>query len=79
MVNLVALCAIVLPLLAVTGSASDLGESGPVSREIDINLGFNSPRNRKVAAAWWADWHSDLLPLDKVSWKKYTHMTYAFA
>ena len=75
MVNLVAFCAIVLPFLAVTGSASGLGDSGTVSREIDTNPGSD----RKVAAAWWADWHSKLLPLDKVSWEKYTHMIYAFA
>ena len=80
MVNkLVALWAVALPLLAVAGSAPDPGDSVTHSNEVDIDLDLNFPRNGKVAAAWWAGWHPDLLPLDKVSWKKYTHMTYAFA
>ncbi|KAF8165591.1 endochitinase [Crassisporium funariophilum] len=34
----------------------------------------------KVAAAWYAGWHATTgFPLSKVSWHKYTHMTYAFA
>lgn len=35
----------------------------------------------KVAAAWYAGWHGweEDFPLSKVSWSKYTHMTYAFA
>ncbi|KAF9528012.1 chitinase [Crepidotus variabilis] len=39
--------------------------------------GFWAPT--KVAAAWYAGWHQSEFPLDKVSWSKYTHMTYAFA
>jgi hypothetical protein len=79
MVNSVALCAIVLPLLVVTGSASVQEDSVSPMSSVDVDLGLNPPTNGKVAAAWWAGWHSDLLPLDKISWKKYTHMTYAFA
>ena len=75
MINLVTLSAAVLPFLAVTGSAASLGDSGTVLREIDTNL---RPTD-KVAAAWWADWRSDIQPLDKISWQKYTHITYAFA
>ncbi|KAJ6583772.1 glycoside hydrolase family 18 protein [Mycena sp. CBHHK59/15] len=36
----------------------------------------------KVATAWYAGWHADsapAFPLSKVSWEKYTHLTYAFA
>ena len=79
MVNLVALWVIVLPFLAVTGSASDPGDPAIFSTEVDVDLNLNFPKHGKVAATWWAAWHPDLLPLDKVSWKKYTHMTYAFA
>jgi len=79
MVNLVVLWAVALPLLAVTGSASALGDSVAVSVDVDVNLNSNLAGNSKVAAAWWAGWHPNLLPLDRVSWRKYTHMTYAFA
>ncbi|RDB21041.1 Chitinase A1 [Hypsizygus marmoreus] len=34
----------------------------------------------KVATAWYAGWHSTTgFPLSKVSWSKYTHLTYSFA
>ncbi|KAF9567358.1 chitinase [Agrocybe pediades] len=34
----------------------------------------------KVASAWYAGWHADAgFPLSKVSWSKYTHLTYSFA
>ncbi|CAA7260882.1 unnamed protein product [Cyclocybe aegerita] len=35
----------------------------------------------KVAAAWYAGWHAGAsdFPLSKVSWAKYTHLTFAFA
>lgn len=75
MVNLGALCAIVSPFLVV----SVRGDSIAASNGIDVNLDLNVGNGGKIAAAWWAGWHSDLLPLDKVSWKKYTHMNYAFA
>ncbi|RDB20192.1 Chitinase A1 [Hypsizygus marmoreus] len=36
--------------------------------------------SNKVATAWYAGWHStNGFPLSKVSWSKYTHLTYAFA
>ena len=79
MLSSVALCAVVLPLLIVTGSA--FSPENPVSHSdlAGVDLGLNSPGNGKIAAAWWAAWHPALLPLDEISWKKYTHMTYAFA
>jgi len=37
-------------------------------------------KHSRVAAAWYAGWHADSgYPLSKVSWSKYTHLTYAFA
>lgn len=78
MVNLVAFCAVALSFLAVTEGVSDPGDPAVASNEVDLDLSYNA-LNGKVAAAWWAGWHADLLPLDKVSWSKYTHMTYAFA
>lgn len=36
-------------------------------------------KTSKVAAAWYAGWHSTEFPLSKISWSKYTHLTYAFA
>lgn len=32
-----------------------------------------------VATTWYAGWHASKFPLNKVSWKKYTSVTYAFA
>jgi hypothetical protein len=78
MVNPIALCAVALSFLAVTKGASDPGDPIVTLDEVGLDLNANA-RNGKVAAAWWAGWHADLLPLDKVSWRKYTHMTYAFA
>lgn len=75
MVNLLALCTVALSFLAVTGGASDPGDLVVALNEVGVALNSNG----KVAAAWWAGWHADILPLDKVSWRKYTHMTYAFA
>ena len=79
MVSRVALYAVILPLLLATGNAFGLRDSDTIPNPVGINLGLDPGRNCKVAAAWWASWHADLLPLDKVSWEKYTHMTYAFA
>ncbi|TFK25208.1 endochitinase [Coprinopsis marcescibilis] len=31
-----------------------------------------------IAAAWYTGWHSTDFPLSRVSWSKYTHITYAF-
>lgn len=40
--------------------------------------GFAAPA--RVATSWYAGWHADAgFPLSKVSWGKYTHLTYAFA
>ncbi|KAI0661423.1 chitinase [Cubamyces menziesii] len=33
----------------------------------------------RVAAAWYAGYHSSDFPLSSVSWNKYTHLTYSFA
>jgi len=33
----------------------------------------------KVAAAWYPGWHGTDFPPEKVSWKKYTSVSYAFA
>ncbi|KAK7054155.1 chitinase [Favolaschia claudopus] len=36
----------------------------------------------KIAAGWYAGWHANAtpsFPLSKVSWNKYTHLTYSFA
>ena len=79
MVNLAAPRKVALLFLAVTGIAAVLGDLITASNEVDVNLSPGYPQRDKVAAAWWAAWHPNLLPLDKVSWKKYTHMTYSFA
>ena len=54
-----------------------MGDSVTPSSSVDVDLGLNSSRDCKVAAAWWSS--SGPLPLEEVSWGKYTHMTYAFA
>ena len=33
----------------------------------------------KVSRAWFGGWHSKDFPPSKVSWSKYTHMSFAFA
>lgn len=34
----------------------------------------------KVATGWFAGWHADTgFPVSRVSWSKYTDLTYAFA
>lgn len=39
-----------------------------------------SPRaNTTVAAGWYTSWHASVVPLDQLSWSKYTHLIYAFA
>lgn len=37
------------------------------------------PTVEMVSTAWYAGWHATDFPLSKVSWEKYTQMTYAFA
>ena len=32
-----------------------------------------------VAASWYAGWQAQDVPLNKVSWDRFTHMTYSFA
>ncbi|KAJ6539729.1 glycoside hydrolase family 18 protein [Mycena capillaripes] len=52
-----------------------------------IPILFNSfcvahAKQNKIATAWYAGWHAKSDPafsLSKVSWEKYTHLTYAFA
>ena len=71
MVNFIALCALALSYLAATGCASVSGNSTTARSEADLG--------KRVAGLWWAVWKVDLLPLEKVSWKKYTQFTYALA
>ena len=43
-------------------------------------LSVEGKTSNSVASAWYAGWHSTAgFPLSKVSWSKYTHLTYAFA
>ena len=65
----VALWAFALPFFVAIGSASVIG---------DIHLGLRSSSGCKVSGGYYPGWNADTLPLDQVSWKKYTHMTYAF-
>ncbi|KAF8969395.1 endochitinase [Flammula alnicola] len=45
-----------------------------------LQMAVPSSGKSKVAAAWYAGWHADAgFPLSKVSWSKYTHLTYSFA
>lgn len=55
--------------------------------EVDVNIGeggvgvYGSTRPKsKIAISWYAGWHAtEGFPLSKVSWNKYTHLTYSFA
>jgi len=78
MVNFFASWAIVLPSFVVVGSAYTLERSPHASRNVHANRDSLSSTQCKVAAAYWPSWNPDLLPLDKVSWGKYTHLAYAF-
>ena len=69
MLNSVALSAAALSFFIVAGSASGLG---------DIYLGLRSSSGCKVASGYYPSWDAKILPLDEVSWPKYTHMTFAF-
>jgi chitinase len=33
----------------------------------------------RVFGTWYAGWHASEFPPEKVSWSKYTHVTYSFA
>lgn len=39
----------------------------------------SSSQSSRVAAGWYAGYHSTDFPLADVSWSKYTHLTYSFA
>lgn len=39
----------------------------------------NSSTDDIVATTWYTGWNADQLPVDQVSWDKYTSVTYAFA
>jgi GH18 family chitinase len=46
------------------------------------HLAARAPKTKKIAQAWYAGWHATgpkSVPLSKVPWDKYTHLTYAFA
>jgi chitinase len=62
-----------LPLLASSVSANAVAEA------TEIGARTNKPSTPKVALAWYGGWHAEDYPLSKVSWNKYTHMTYSFA
>ncbi|EAU91084.2 endochitinase [Coprinopsis cinerea okayama7 len=44
----------------------------------DEQLVRRAPTDDLIVAAWYTGWHSRDFPLSRVSWSKYTHMTYAF-
>lgn len=68
--NSVALWAVALSFFIAIGSASGLG---------DVHLGFRSSSGcDRVSAGYYPGWDAKILPLDQVSWDKYTHVTYAF-
>lgn len=50
-----------------------------LSTAVNETTSLDTSAGTKVSAAWYAGWHSEQFPLSKVSWKDYTHMTYAFA
>ncbi|CAL1706107.1 unnamed protein product [Somion occarium] len=51
-----------------------------ISADATISVsGSTNATVNMVAAAWYAGWHSEDLPVANVSWEKYTHMTFSFA
>ncbi|EKM79886.1 hypothetical protein AGABI1DRAFT_72570 [Agaricus bisporus var. burnettii JB137-S8] len=68
-------------LLALTVSAAAHNHGRAASKEKECAAYEPAPRsNSAVATSWYAGWHSTTgFPLSKVSWDKYTHLTYAFA
>jgi chitinase len=38
----------------------------------------SAPENATIAAGWYTSWHAQDVPLDQLSWSKYTHLIYAF-
>ena len=54
-----------------------------VSATVSASVGGATPTGgaqevEMVASTWYAGWHAADFPLDKVSWDKYTQVTYAF-
>jgi len=51
-----------------------------IELDVGVNVGATSYSKPKIAISWYAGWHSTAgFPLSKVSWNKYTHLTYSFA
>ncbi|KAI0784678.1 chitinase [Abortiporus biennis] len=61
----------------VQGSLIDI--DADVGVGIGVGVGVGGGKESLVSAAWYAGWHSTDFPLSKVSWNKYTHLTYSFA
>lgn len=65
--------------------ALSLGVKAQIDVDVKIGTGDGvyEPAARsksKIAISWYAGWHStEGFPLSKVSWNKYTHLTYSFA
>ncbi|ESK95147.1 glycoside hydrolase family 18 protein [Moniliophthora roreri MCA 2997] len=71
-------------MLALAPSAlllfSLLAPSQAIRIGLDFSLKAKIQDSEKVAAAWYAGWHSDEgFPLSSVPWDKYTYLTYSFA
>ncbi|KZT71670.1 glycoside hydrolase family 18 protein [Daedalea quercina L-15889] len=45
----------------------------------DSSNSTNTTTVDMVSAAWYTGWHNESLPLNNVSWDKYTHLIYSFA
>jgi len=56
-----------------------LGLSAAYASGPTLESPSRSASTSKVSVAWYAGWHAEILPLSKVSWSKYTHLTFAFA
>lgn len=52
-------------------------EQSNLPRAVTVNA--SNLGESRVATAWYAGWHAEDFPLSKVSWSKYTQLTYAFA
>ncbi|KAF6762204.1 chitinase [Ephemerocybe angulata] len=69
-----------VPVLLLAAGLSAVFESCGAQDASISGFGNHGPRiPGKVAAAWYAGWHTADFPLSKVPWSKYTHLTYAFA
>ncbi|KAL0579745.1 hypothetical protein V5O48_002239 [Marasmius crinis-equi] len=57
--------------------ATSLPSSHALSLDLKIQIGGH---HKPIAAAWYAGWHANEgFPLSKISWDKYTYLTYSFA